>query len=83
MPPSLVPGRRKRGRSSFARRLSRLAAMESSEGDCAIAAAARCGGAIFAPERLFQWTPRVSRFATIQTCGGTTDEDTPLRRRRH
>ena len=37
-----------------------------------------CGGAVFVPERLFQWTPSVSHVATIQTCGGTTNYDTVL-----
>jgi hypothetical protein len=37
-----------------------------------------CGGSVFAPERLFQWTPSVSHDATIQTCGGTTDYDSAL-----
>lgn len=37
-----------------------------------------CGADMFAPERLFQWTPSVSHVATIETCGGTTNFDTSL-----
>ncbi|MCK6553772.1 hypothetical protein L6Q96_04190 [Candidatus Binatia bacterium] len=28
-----------------------------------------CGGAVFAPERVFQWTPTVSHDASISLCG--------------
>jgi hypothetical protein len=37
-----------------------------------------CGLDVFAPERVFRWTPGVSHIATIETCGGTTDYRTTL-----
>lgn len=37
-----------------------------------------CGFDVFAPERLFVWTPSVAHLATIETCGGATDYDTTL-----
>ena len=37
-----------------------------------------CSDDLFAPERLFVWTPSEAHTATIETCGGTTDHDTTL-----
>jgi predicted dienelactone hydrolase len=37
-----------------------------------------CGFDVFAPERIFRWTPGVSHLATIETCGGTTNYRTTL-----
>lgn len=42
------------------------------------ALASSCGDDVFAPERIFRWTPSVSHLATIQTCGGTTNYRTTL-----
>ena len=42
------------------------------------ALASSCGNDVFAPERIFRWTPGTSHVATIQTCGGTTNYRTTL-----